>query len=159
VTIVRDENGGFIFEEVEPQLAQLFLAIPAAANPEDNPKVLDRLYPRPTETQEPELHEEWAQFVVPELREAFEAATAVVERDLKPLRDSGTGWVIAREDMDAWLNALNQARLALATKFSITEEDMDVNAPYPVEDERGLAIAQIHVYGLLQECLIRYIED
>ncbi|XHR27026.1 MAG: DUF2017 family protein [Chthoniobacteraceae bacterium] len=159
MTIVRDENGGFIFEDVEPQLVQLFLAIPRSTRPEDNPQVLDRLYPRPTETSEPELHEEWEQFVVPDLRETFEEATTVVEGDLKPLHGGASGWVIPREHMDAWLNALNQARLALAAKYAVTEEDMEVSAPYPVEDERGLAVAQIHVYGLLQECLIRYIEE
>lgn len=156
--IEHSPDGRIIFEDVEPQLVQLFLAIPAAADPGGNPAALGRLYPMPVESGEAGLNEEWAQFVVPELREAFESAVTVVAGDLQPLRAGGTGWAVPPEHMDAWLSALNQTRLALAAKYNVTEEDMDEAAPYPVDSEREVAVAQIHLYGLLQECLIRYIE-
>lgn len=155
VIIERDENEGFIFSEVDLSLGQLFLAIPGAADPGGNPAALDRLYPSPMEARNSSYSQDWAQFVVPELREAFEGATSVVEEDLEPLRNGETGWTIPAGHVDAWLNALNQARLALAARYNVTEEDMDRPAPYPVETERGMAVAQIHVYGLLQECLIQ----
>ena len=156
--IEREPDGGFIFEDVEPQLAQLFLAIPAAADPTGNPAALERLFPTPSPGVDGALNEEWESFVVPELREAFETAVTTVAADLQPLRAGGSGWAVPPAHMDAWLSALNQARLALAARNDVTEQDMDVPAPFPVNNEKEVAIAQIHLYGLLQECLIRHLQ-
>jgi len=145
VNIERDENGGFVFSEVEPPLVALFLAIPSSADPEPTAK-------------DPGINEEWAEYVRPELREAFENAATTVEADLEPMVTGGEGWTIPLDHVDVWLNTLNQARLVLAAKFDVGEEDMNHTAPYPPESERGMAISQIHVYGLLQECLIQGLE-
>jgi hypothetical protein len=157
VKIERNDKGGFNFVDVETQLAQLFLAIPTAADPGNDPAANARLFPCPTETPEPELNEEWAQFVVPELREGFAVAQSEVDADLEPLRRGEPGWEIPAEHIEGWLSALNQARLALAARHGVTEEDMDAPDPSAIEDERGLALVQIHLYGLLQECLIHYL--
>lgn len=157
MNIERDENRGFVFSEVEAPLAALFLAIPSTADPEGSQAATDRLFPAPT-TKDPGINEEWAEYVRPELREAFENATTTVEADLEPLVTGGEGWTIPLDHVDVWLNTLNQARLVLAARFDVGEEDMNRTAPYPPESERGMAISQIHVYGLLQECLIQGIE-
>ncbi len=156
--IEREPDGGFVFEEVEPQLAQLFLAIPAAADPAGDPAALERLFPAPSPGGDGVLNEEWGNFVVPELREAFATAVTTVAADLQPLRVGGSAWVVPPAHMDAWLSALNQARLALAARHGVTEQDMDMPAPFPVDSEKEVAVAQIHLYGLLQECLIRHLE-
>jgi len=47
MNIERDENGGFLFSDVEPPLAELFLAIPSAADPDGNAAAHRRLFPDP----------------------------------------------------------------------------------------------------------------
>jgi len=159
VNIERDEEGGFIFSEVDPPLVAMFQAIPAAADPEGNKAALDRLFPDPAARKETGLNEEWAEYVRPELREGFENASTTVEADLAPLAAGEEGWTIPLGHVDAWLNTLNQARLVLAARYDVGEEDMNRTAPYPPESERGLAVSQIHVYGLLQECLLQGLEE
>ena len=157
--IERDEAGGFVFSEVEPPLAAMFRAIPAAADPALSKAAFDRLFPDPFCGKADELSVEWADYVQPELREGFENASTTVEADLEPLNAGEDGWSIPPEHMDAWLNTLNQARLVLAARFEVTEADMDRTAPYPQENERSQAVSQIHVYGLLQECLLQALEE
>lgn len=157
--IGRDTSGGFVFGEVEPPLAELFLAIPATADPDGNEAARRRFFPRPAAAGEEEFCEEWAEFVHPELSDFFENAAMAVEADLEPLAGGGDAVAIPREHVDAWLNTLNQARLALAAQFDVGEEDLNRAASYPPRDERDLAISQIHVYGILQECLIQGLEE
>ncbi|MEI8235195.1 MAG: DUF2017 family protein [Verrucomicrobiota bacterium] len=156
--IERDADGGFVFAEVEPPLVELFLAIPPAADPGGSRAAQDRLFPDPAAHKEEALSAEWNELVRPELREAFENATATVEGDLEPLAAGRDELTIPLEHMDAWLNTLNQARLALAARYGVGEADLNRAAAYPPRDERDLAVSQIHVYGLLQECLIQGLE-
>ena len=137
----------------------MFRAIPSAADPELSKAAFDRLYPDPFAGKEGELSAEWADYVQPELREHFENASTTVEADLEPLNANGEGWSIPRGHIDAWLNTLNQARLVLAARYQVGEAEMNRTAPYPPESERNLAVSQIHVYGLLQECLLQALED
>jgi hypothetical protein len=60
--------------------------------------------------------------------------------------------------LEAWIHALNQARLALSARFGFTERDME--DAIPIEgDQRALALFQVHFYGFLQECFLRQLED
>lgn len=158
MNIERDEEGGFIFSEVDPPLMAMFQAIPSAADPEGSKNALHRLFPDPAARKETDLIGEWAEYVRPELREGFENASTTVEADLAPLIAGEEGWTIPADHIDAWLNTLNQARLVLAAKYDVGEEDMNRTAPYAPESERSLAVSQIHVYGLLQECLLQAME-
>jgi len=156
--IERDASGGFVFSEVEPPLVELFMAISAAADPEGSRAAQERLFPEPTERKEAGVSEEWDEFVRPELREAFENAAVTVEGDLEPLADGREELTIPRDHVDAWLSTLNQARLALAARYEVSEADLNRAAAYPPRDERDMAVSQIHVYGLLQECLLQGLE-
>lgn len=158
MNIARDENGGFVFSEVEAPLVELLLTISSAADPDGNRAATDRLFPAPTAGKGITIDEEWAEYVRPGLREAFENATTTVDADMEPLIQGKEAWTIPLNHVDAWLNTLNQARLVLAAKYDVTEADMNRTVPFPPESERSMAISQIHVYGLLQECLIQGIE-
>jgi len=155
MNIERDESGGFEFSEVEAPFAALFLSIPAAANPEGSQAAQDRLYPAPSA----ELRDEWDELVRPELRAWFEAATQTVERDLQPLAAGENTLRIPSGHVDAWLLALNQARLALAARHELGEADLNRPPMPPPRDKRDLAISQIHTFGLLQECLLQGLEE
>ena len=155
--VLREEDGSFVISDVEGALQEILCAIPAAAEPDDNRAACERLFPDPTPAGEPETaREEWREYVEPELRHLFEDAMATVETDLEPLAENGK-FVSPSEHIDAWLNGLNQARLVLAARYNVTEEDMTRNASM-VQTERDFALFQIEVYGFLQECLIRGLE-
>ena len=154
MNIERDENGGFVFSDMEPPIAEMFLSIPSAVDPDGNSAAAARLFPDPAAGKEPKISQEWAEYVAPELREGFENAATTVEADLGSLIADG-GLTIPLDHVDAWLNALNQARLVLAARFEVTEEDMNNQEPLDLQNERAMAISQIHVFGLLQECLIQ----
>ena len=154
MNIERDENGGFVFSEVETPIVEMFLSIPSAVDPEGDPAATARLFPDPMAGKEEKISQEWAEYVAPELREGFENASTTVEADLGALM-AGEDLTIPLDHVDAWLNALNQARLVLAARFEVTEADMDNSEPFDSQNEREKAISQIHVFGLLQECLIQ----
>lgn len=156
--IERDENGGFVFSEVEPPLITLFLAIPAAADPEGSEAAMQRLFPQPVDAKEKGVCEEWAEYVQPELREGFENACATVEGDLAPLA-VGDSLSVPAEHLDAWINALNQARIALAARFGMTDEEIDGREELIQDEDRNLALSQIHIYGLLQGYLISALDE
>jgi len=156
--IQRQENGAFVVSEIEPPLHEILLAIPTAADPAENVAANERLFPDPvTHEDADEICEEWRDYVKPELYDWFQSATSIVAADLNQLLLKQT-LEIASTHVDAWLTTLNQARLVLAARFDITEEDMDRPVSHLLENERDFALFQIHLYAFLQECLIRGIE-
>ena len=95
----------------------------ASASPDGVPTAEQRLFSSPTNGKEPELCAEWKQYVEPELRRLFQSATETVAADLEQLNGNEKAWPIApcafpRKHTDAWLNALNQARLVIAAKIT-----------------------------------------
>ena len=157
--ILHHENGSFVLFKVEQPLQEILIAIPAISEAKGSRAVMERFYPKPSsEKDAPGMAQEWAEYVQPELSQLFESAASTVEEDLEQLAE-GEKLVIPKEHIDAWLNALNQARLALAARFEITEEDIERQISHIPENERELALFQIHFYGFLQEFLIQGIEE
>lgn len=159
--IERNEDGSFTLSEVEPTLSEILLSIPAVIDPTGHAEVEARLYPSPVAQIEGAdlIREEWKEYVGPELQKLFGDAAMVVKDDLEQLEDEEDTLTISAKNVDAWLNVLNQARLALAARFEVTEEDMERPIAHVLEGERDLALFQIHFYGFLQECLIKGIES
>ncbi len=153
--IQREDNGSYVLSEVDSPLEEMLAAIPASLDPKGNHAAEDRLYPAPMKGSEGEaLREEWTEYIKPDLRHLFETARDTVKGDLEQLL-GGSTLIIPSEHIDAWLNALNQARLVLASRFELSEADLDKPVSYVLETERDLALFQVHFYGFVQECLIR----
>lgn len=157
--IQRQPDGSYLFSEVEEPLKEILRAIPAATDADDNADAYHRLYPEPSLNPGlVELRQEWTEYVHPDLRRHFEDATTTVAADLAALKGADTMSIPAAH-LDAWLNALNQARLALAARFDVTDEDMDRAVNDLVENERDFALFKIHLYGFVQECLVRGLDE
>jgi len=153
VEISRNEDGAFVLSRIEGHLGDFLRAIIASADPRDDQAALRRLFPEPvTAPGEEEARAEWKEYVRPELAELFNEAALVVGRDLEGMEER---LVIPPSHVDAWLNTLNQARLVLAARFEVSDEDMEKPISTVLENERDIALFQIHLYGFLQECLIR----
>jgi hypothetical protein len=164
VNVSRLDEETFLLSGLDPFLVEILRQLPAAATVGTDDAASQRLYPNPADESEPQTNEEWRQYVTPELRRLFESATETLTSDLgniAPLEGDADRLAvpIPQDHSDAWLNALNQARLALAARHAVTEADMDAKFPLIVRSDRDFALLQIHFYGLLQEFLIEALSD
>lgn len=117
------------------------------------PRAQARLFPSPTLLDEETLQEDWKTYVHPDLKKHFQSARQVVEEDLKKMEtlESGAKLSIPSSHLDAWMNLLNQTRLAIVEVHRLTEEDLE--APFE-EDDPSSTLFRLHFYGYLQQALI-----
>jgi hypothetical protein len=144
--------------DLDPFLAELLRQIPGSTNAEDASEAEARLYSRPSA--EKEICAEWKSYVEPELRRLFRSATEIVADDLAQLNGSEKSLsnrtlTIPFEHADAWLSALNQARLVIATKYKFSDEELNDHDRSPVGSRRDLGLFQVNFYGFLQEFILR----
>lgn len=157
-------NGALEISEIDPFLAELLRQVPSSANPEEVPAARARIFSAPADpVREKELCEEWKIYVEPELRRIFESATETVQRDLEQLGENEKPFAnsilrIPVGNAEAWLNALNRARLALAAKFDFSEAELCDHYRSPIGSRRDLSLFQVNFYGFLQEFILREME-
>jgi hypothetical protein len=141
--------------EVHPLFATLLVDLPKVAS--RHKKAQARLYPDPTAgAGEEQLRRDWKEHVRPELERLFSTSRDIVARDLEGLGPNGHGTkvVIPTNHIDAWLNALNQARLVIVEENRFAESDLDQREPPDLATRRGLSLLKIHFYAHLQELLV-----
>jgi hypothetical protein len=146
--------------ELDPFLVELLRQIPASARPDGVPAAEQRLFSSPSSRKETELCAEWEAYVEPELRRLFQSATETVAGDLEQLNGDGKSLAnrtlrIPAKHADAWLNALNQARLVIAAKNNFTDSELSDHFRSPIGSRRDLSLFQINFYGFLQEFILR----
>jgi uncharacterized protein DUF2017 len=144
--------------DLDPFLAELLRQIPASTNSEGAPEAETRLFSRPSA--EKEICAEWKSYVEPELRRLFRSSTETVAEDLAQLNGNEKSLrnrtlTIPFEHADAWLNALNQARLVIAEKCKFTDEELNDHDRSPIGSRRDLSLFQVNFYGFLQEFILR----
>jgi hypothetical protein len=155
------DDGRLGMREIPAVVTELLRQIPRWADGETD-EVEDRLFPSPaTGAAEAELRADWQAHVEPELHEFFQSTRQVVEADLRGMAEEDDGFILefSLKHADAWLNALNQARLALATRHRFEEEDLAGRGPREVRDERELALFQIHFYAMIQHWLLEILDS
>lgn len=128
----------------------------AAADPRGSAAAEERLASSPTGGVQPERDEDWKEHVLPELQTLFSSAVEIVRTDLvgswlSPGTDASVR--VPVRHVEAWLIALNQARLALAARHGLTEETMTKRPPENLEPG---TIARLFVdfFGGLQQLLL-----
>jgi hypothetical protein len=150
--------------DVDPFLAELLRQIPQSAKTDDSAAAEQRLFSPPAGTSEKEACEEWKLYVKPELRRLFQTAMQTVTGDLEQLagNESSVRNCTLRVPMnhaDAWLNALNQARLAIAARCNFTDGELCDHYRSPIGSRRDLSLFQVNFYGFLQEFILREISS
>lgn len=141
--------------EMHPLFASLLVELPKVAS--RHKKAQARLYPDPTGGRGHEqLRRDWQEHVRPGLESLFSANRDVVARDIESLGRNGQGTkvVIPADHIDAWLNALNQARLVIVEENRFSETDLDHRELPDLATRRGLSLLKIHFYAHLQELLV-----
>ena len=157
-------NDAIEISELDPFLAELLRQIPPSANPEGVPGAEERIFSPPTSRKETEICAEWKLYVEPELRRLFHTATETVAADLEQLNGNEKKFAnrtlrIPSEHADAWLSALNQARLVIAAKNNFTENELNDHFRSPIGSRRDLSLFQVNFYGFLQEFILRELES
>jgi hypothetical protein len=160
--IRRWKDKSIEFSKIEAIEAELLKQVPTAGDPEGEEKAEARLYPSPMSQETPGMVKDWEEFVRPELRHLFLSARKVVEEDLAAMtRRPGkiSHLVVPLIHAESWLNALNQARLVLATKYDFTEAELSFNQTPKTFSRRDLVLLQINFYAAVQERLIEILEE
>jgi len=157
---IRRCNDEIELSELDPFLAELLRQIPASADPKGTAAAEQRLFSRPANETETDLCNEWKLYVEPELRRLFQTATETVATDLEQLNGSEKTLAnrtlrISRKHADAWLSALNQARLVIAAKYNFSDVELGDHFRSPIGSRRDLSLFQVNFYGFLQECILR----
>ena len=142
---------------IEPFLADCLQGLGEVLEQRDSPKARERLFPNPT-TADDKANAEWQQQITPEMRHLFVSAGETVARDLTALQPETpeTGCLqvtFPAEHVNAWMSALNQARLILGELFSVTEKDMNA-VRFDVHNAKTLAIVRIHLLGYLLQLFV-----
>lgn len=156
------QNEALEIRELDPFLAELLRQIPESAQPKDSPAAQERLFSPPAVPDEKVLCAEWKLYVVPELRRLFQSATETVRQDLQQLRCTNKPFAnctlrIPIAHADAWLSALNQARLAIAATYQFSDHEL-CDYRSPLGSRRDLSLFQVNFYGFLQELILREME-
>jgi hypothetical protein len=156
----RTAAGHLGLREIPKPLADLIRMIPATAATESM-DVDERFFTSPGDPGDEELMEDWKAFIEPDLLEGFRSAREIVETDLRRMQvnTEPAALDIPAKHADAWLNTLNQARLALAASHHFTEKDLADPAPEIIRTERELARLQIAFYAAIQHALIELIDE
>ena len=146
--------------ELDPFLGALLRQIPESVEPTDSTAAEERLFSAPAGAEEKEFRDEWKLYVVPELRRLFQSATEIVRQDLEQLHCTKKPFAnctlrIPLAHADAWLSALNQARLVIAASYNFTESELCDHFRSPFGSRRDLGLFQVNFYGFLQEFIVR----
>jgi hypothetical protein len=153
-------NEGLEISDLDPFLAELLRQIPASTSVEDSPEAENRIFSAPAAASEANIRSEWKLYVEPELRRLFQSATETVAADLEQLSGNektfkNCSLFIPGSHADAWLNALNQARLVISARNGFTDGELGDNYRSPIGSRRDLSLFQVNFYGFLQEFILR----
>lgn len=157
---IRRQGETLEISELDPFLAELLRQIPDSTNAEGIEAAEHRLFSLPVDAPNSGFCSEWKLYVEPELRRLFRSATETVAADLKVLNGKTKSFAdctlrIPTKNADAWLNALNQARLVIASKYGFSEGELCDHYRSPIGSRRDLSLFQVNFYGFLQEFILQ----
>jgi hypothetical protein len=137
---------------IPPVLAAMLRELPEILELRDAPDAHDRLFPNPT-AEDDKVNNEWRQMADAELRHLFVSAGETVARDLTALEVAGADpethqVTFPVEHVNAWMSALNQARLILAEVHKLSEKDMN-RTDFDPRSPKHRAALRIHLLGYL----------
>lgn len=156
----RLKRGGLGLRAIPLALAEFLRQAPRIGR--DSEKAETRFFPAPSlDAAENALRQDWKAVVEPDLHELFQSARDIVEADLRNMREEPGGFLleIPAKHIDAWLNAMNQARLALAAEHNLAEQELSAPGPIDIRSERDLALLQINFFAVVQHFLLDELEE
>jgi hypothetical protein len=142
---------------IPPVVVFCLRELPHILEKRDTPDARARLFPSPTRD-DAKANADWEQLIVPELRHLFVTAGETVARDLAKLEEESTEThscrvTFAAAHLNAWMSALNEARLILGELFDVTEQDMN-REDFDLDDPKQFAILKIGALGWLLQLFV-----
>jgi hypothetical protein len=161
--VVRGADGSAAIEGLFPLYVAALIEVPELLEKPDG-EVRRRLFPDPSD--DAKQKEEWDRLVRPDLFALLASAREILLRDLKGLEpeeplEGVPRWrvTVPAQHVNAWISALNAARLALGAQHGVeSEEDLHPDLE-PKDgkieiDERTLAVIKISALADIQGLLI-----
>lgn len=160
--LIRRLNDDSIeFADIEPIEAELLRQVFVLGDTQGDLRAEARLFSAPADSSEAQFLKDWDEYVRPELRHLFLSARKVVEEDVATLKQKAgrfSRMVFPLAHGEAWLSALNQARLILATKFDFADAELSLHEVPKAFTKRDLILLQINFYAAIQERVIDALE-
>ncbi|MEC8653257.1 MAG: DUF2017 family protein [Planctomycetota bacterium] len=146
---------GYLFGELTDDAVRTLRGVPMLIESSDD-RVRRRLLPETCHEEEDEAH--WREHAVPELERLFLSRAHLVQRDLDKLRrlpdTEGQVLLISHEHVNAWLAALNAARLALFELNDLTAAHMETEGFSGASAKQQEAIIRISLLAEIQAVLL-----
>lgn len=153
---IQIKEKGILFSDIHENLEVLLRQLPGCEEIHGE-RARERFFPEAYPNWEDDAERDWEELVHSELEQKFQESQDVVARDIAAMRKNAKGKLelfIPFEHVDAWLNCLNQARLAIAAEYDLDEDDLNSMDPGWGDLHRRSAILRVHVYGHIQETLL-----
>lgn len=151
----RHSSSAFELYDIHPLFAELLADLPRAAARHEGARL--RIYPDPFGGHaSSEDAADWQEHVEPGLERHFADSRDKVSGDVGAMgaKKGSVRCIIPRENIDAWINALNQARLVIVEENKFGECELSGTEPPDLATRRGLALLKVHFYAHLQELLL-----
>ncbi|MFT7536124.1 MAG: hypothetical protein ACI85K_002078 [Hyphomicrobiaceae bacterium] len=146
---------GFMFGDLTPAAVETLKGVPMLIESSDS-RVRDRLLPETCSKEEDEQH--WREHAVPELERLFLSRAQLVRRDLATLRKipdtPNSVLLVLDEHVNAWVAALNAARLALFALNDMTAEHLDVDGFDKASPKQREAILRLDMMAEMQGVML-----
>lgn len=146
---------GYVFGELTPDAVDTLKGVPMLIESSDK-RVRDRLLPETCQEAGDEEH--WREHAVPELERLFLSRAQLVRRDLENLRklpeSANAVLLIPDEHVNAWLAALNAARLALYVLNDMTAEHLEEDGFATGTPKQQEAVLRISLLAEIQAVLL-----
>ncbi len=146
---------GYVFGGLSAACVETLKGVPMLLESADV-RVRERLLPETCSEAEDEEH--WRRHAVPELERLFASRAQLVRRDLAGLRKLGKSdtqlLLIPNQHVNAWLAALNAARLALFVLNELQASHLEADGFVGVTPKQQEAILRIHVLAEVQSVLL-----
>ncbi len=153
LTIVVDD-GRLTLRGVEAAVAFCLLQVPTILARRDAPEVRKRLHPDAAHD-DPDRNAEWHRLMDGELAHLFEAAGRTLEQDLSSLDGHRGEVAFPAAHLQAWLSAINQARIVLAQLHHFDAADMS-RLELAAGDPRRAALAEVQILGYVLQVLVEH---
>ncbi|MFK7741020.1 MAG: DUF2017 family protein [Planctomycetota bacterium] len=146
---------GYVFGDLTPATIETLKGVPMLIESSDR-RVRERLLPKTCTEEEDEAH--WREHAVPELERLFASRAQLVRRDLEQLRKipDTVNYVllISDEHTNAWIAALNAARLALYVLNDMTAEHMEEDGFLKATPKQQEAALRINLLAEIQAVML-----
>ena len=146
---------GYVFGGLSATCVDTLKGVPMLIESNDD-RVRERLLPETCVEHGDEQH--WREHAVPELERLFASRAQLVRRDLAGMRKLGKSdsqlLLIPNSHVNAWLAALNAARLALFVLNDLEAKHLDVDGFAIATQKQQEAMLRIHVLAEMQSVLL-----